>query len=154
MSEVILDTNVFTLLIVGQIKPEKIGSHKRTSIYNNEHYNYLLDILTNYDSILINPNIVTEVDNLLNNFSGDDRYLYLSLTKNIFKVSKEKYIKTSEIVDTWQYEALGITDSALLIMAKECDLLISGDSELCDYAKSSGINVFDFKEYVNLTTYK
>lgn len=154
MSEVILDTNVFTLLIIGQIKPDNIKGHKRTSIYNKEHYRYLLDIVNNYDSILISPNIATEIDNLLNNFSGEDRDLYLNITKNIFKVSTEKYIETKRVVDTWHYDVLGITDTALLLMAEHCDLLISGDSELCDYAKASGINVFDFKEYVNISTYR
>ena len=89
MKHAILDTNVFILLIIGQIKPSNIASHKRTSFYNEEHYKYLIDILRNYDSILINPNIVTEVDNLLNNFTGEDRNLYLTLTKVYFKLAKK-----------------------------------------------------------------
>jgi hypothetical protein len=35
------------------------------------------------------------------------------------------------------------------MMAKESELLISGDSSLCDHAKSLNIKTFDFKEYIN-----
>jgi hypothetical protein len=39
------------------------------------------------------------------------------------------------------------------MMAKDCELLISGDSSLCDYAKSLNIKTFDFKEYLNKKIY-
>ncbi|MDR1149006.1 MAG: hypothetical protein LBK66_10285 [Spirochaetaceae bacterium] len=61
----------------------------------------------------------------------------------------EKYIKTEEVSQNWFFDTLGITDSAILMMAKESELLISGDSSLCDYAKSLNIKTFDFKEYIN-----
>lgn len=154
MREVLLDTNVFILLLIGQIKPENISGHKRTSVYNKDHFDYLLGLISNFDHILISPNVATEVDNLLNNFTGDEKYMYLSLTRHIFKTSIEKYIQTSQVVEQWHYDTLGVTDSAILMMAQNCDLLISGDSELCDYAKSFGIEVFDFKEYVNFSTYQ
>ena len=150
MREVILDTNVFTLFLIGKINPTRIPSHRRTSAYTTEHYNFLINLLSNYDSILFCPNIATEVDNLLNdNLFGEDKYEYLLLTREIFSKSIEKYFETRNIVNDWHYDSVGITDTAILNMAKNCDLLISGDSQLCDYAKAEGIEVFDFKEYVN-----
>ncbi len=150
MREVILDTNVFTLFLIGKINPTKISKHKRTSVYNIEHYEFLIGLLNEFDSILFCPNIATEVDNLLNdNLFGEDKYEYLLLTKEIFSKSIEKYFETRAIVNDWHYDSVGITDTAILNMAKNCDLLISGDSQLCDFAKAEGIEVFDFKEYIN-----
>jgi uncharacterized protein YaiI (UPF0178 family) len=36
-----------------------------------------------------------------------------------------------------------VTDSLLLEYSKECELLITSDSKLSDYAVASGISVFD-----------
>ena len=149
MHDVIIDTNIFILFLVGQINENKIENYTRNSIYSKEDYYFLLDILSKYDRIITSPNILTEVDNILNRINGEDKYRYLALVKNIYKQTIEKYLETERVSQNWFFDILGITDSAIIIMAKECDLLISGDSTLCDYAKSLDIKTFDFKEYMN-----
>jgi predicted nucleic acid-binding protein len=149
MRDVIIDTNVFILFLAGQINENKIKNYTRNSLYTKEDYYLLLNILSNYDRIITSPNILTEVDNILNRITGEDKYKYLILIKTIYNQTIEKYIKTKEISQNWFFDTLGITDSAILMMAKESELLISGDSSLCDYAKSLNIKTFDFKEYIN-----
>ena len=149
MRDVIIDTNIFILFLAGQINENKIGAYTRNSLYTKEDYYFLLNILANYDRIITSPNILTETDNILNRISGEDKYKYLVLAKAIYKQTIEKYIKTETISQNWFFDTLGITDSAILMMAKESDLLISADSSLCDYAKSLNIKTFDFKEYIN-----
>jgi hypothetical protein len=149
MRDVIIDTNIFILFLTGQINENRIKDYTRNSLYTKEDYYLLLNILSNYDRIITSPNILTEVDNILNRITGEDKYKYLILVKTIYKQTIEKYIKTETITQNWYFDELGITDSGLLMMAKECELLISGDSSLCDYAKSSNIKTFDFKEYIN-----
>ncbi|GHT82933.1 hypothetical protein FACS1894137_02820 [Spirochaetia bacterium] len=149
MRDVIIDTNIFILFLVGQINENKIKNYTRNSLYTKEDYYFLLNILSNYDRIITSPNILTEVDNILNRITGEDKYKYLVLVKTIYKQTLEKYIKTDIVSQNWFFDSLGITDSAILMMAKESELLISGDSSLCDYAKSLNIKTFDFKEYIN-----
>ena len=149
MRDVIIDTNIFILFLAGQINKNKIKNYTRNSLYTKEDYHFLLNILSNYDRIITSPNILTEVDNILNRITGEDKYKYLVLVKTIYKQTVEKYIKTDIISQNWFFGSLGITDSAILMMAKESELLISGDSSLCDYAKSLNIKTFDFKEYIN-----
>jgi predicted nucleic acid-binding protein len=149
MRDVIIDTNVFILFLAGQINENKIKNYTRNSLYTKEDYYLLLNIISNYDRIITSPNILTEVDNILNRITGEDKYKYLILIKTIYNQTIEKYIKTKEISQNWFFDTLGITDSAILMMAKESELLISGDSSLCDYAKSLNIKTFDFKEYIN-----
>ena len=64
------------------------------------------------------------------------------------------YIKTIEAIRHYAFYDLGITDSIVLLMAKECDLLISGDSKLCDYARSLELPLIDFKGMVNDFSYR
>lgn len=149
MRDVIIDTNIFILFLAGQINENKIGRYTRNSLYSKEDYYFLLRILADYDRIITSPNIFTEVDNILNRIQGEDKYRYLILVKTIFKQTLEKYIKTETVAENWFFDSLGITDSSILMMATDCDLLISGDASLCDYAKSLNIKTFDFKEYLN-----
>jgi predicted nucleic acid-binding protein len=149
MRDVIIDSNIFILFLAGQINENKIEKYTRNSLYTKEDYYLLLNILTEYDKIITSPNILTEVDNILNRITGEDKYKYLVLVKSIYKQTIEKYIKTETVAQNWFFDSLGITDSSLLMMAKDCELLISGDSSLCDYAKSLNIKTFDFKEYIN-----
>jgi hypothetical protein len=149
MRDVIIDTNIFILFLAGQINENKIKNYTRNSLYTKEDYYLLINILSNYDRIITSPNILTEVDNILNRITGEDKYKYLLLVKTIYKQTIEKYIRTETISQNWYFDTLGITDTAILMMAKESELLISGDSSLCDYAKSLNIKTFDFKEYIN-----
>ena len=149
MHDVIIDSNIFILFLVGQINENKIKDYARNSIYSKEDYYFLLNILSKYDRIITSPNILTEVDNILNRITGDDKYRYLAIVKDIYKQTIEKYLETERVSQNWFFDILGVTDSAIIIMAKECDLLVSGDSTLCDYAKSLDIKTFDFKEYIN-----
>jgi hypothetical protein len=149
MRDVIIDTNIFILFLAGQINENRIENYTRNSLYTKEDYYFLLNILSNFDRIITSPNILTEVDNILNRITGEDKYRYLLLVKTIYKQTIEKYIKTETVSQNWFFGALGITDSAILMMAKESELLISGDSSLCDYAKSLNIKTFDFKEYID-----
>ena len=150
MSSVIIDANILTLLMVGMINPRNICKHKRTSIYNEDDYKMLLHMISEYDQIYTCPNIITEVDNLLNNMTGEYHEKYITNIKNLIEESQEKYMESKSIIKDWHFDAVGLTDSIILLIAKTTDLLISGDSELCDYAKSLNIKTFDFKEYVNI----
>ena len=149
MRDVIIDTNIFILFLVGQINENRIKNYMRNSLYTKEDYYFLLSVLADYDRIITSPNILTEVDNILNRIGGEDKYKYLVLVKTMYKQTIEKYIKTEMITQNWYFDSLGITDSSILMMAKNCELLISGDSSLCDHAKSLNIKTFDFKEYIN-----
>ena len=156
--KIILDTNVFILYLLGTIAPHKIAQHKRTSIYTIKHYDLLIEqfyATGNETLLLICPNIATEVDNLLNNtLYGKDKEAYITLSKKIYEQSIELYIKTIEAIRHYAFYDLGITDSIVLLMAKECDLLISGDSKLCDYARSLELPLIDFKGMVNDLIYR
>jgi len=81
MRDVIIDSNIFILFLAGQINENKIEGYTRNSLYTREDYYLLLNILTRYDRIITSPNILTEVDNILNRITGEDKYKYLVLVK-------------------------------------------------------------------------
>jgi rRNA-processing protein FCF1 len=140
---ILIDTNALVVLLIGIIDPRLIKTHKRTSIYEEEDYNELISVIGKIDNLIVLPNVWTEVDNLLNNFSGNYKFKYVEEISTIIKLTTEKYISTSIATESDYFFELGVTDSILLEYAKKCKLLITSDSKLSDYAIANGIKVYD-----------
>ena len=146
---IIIDTNALILIIIGSIDPRIFKNHKRTSLYDEEDYEYLIKIVGDMKKLVVLPNIWTEADNLLNDFRGQYKDMYISILKNVTKEITEQYIKTSDAVDNDTIYDLGITDTQILTIAKNCDFLITADSKLADYANANGVKVVDLVKRKN-----
>ena len=146
----LIDSNSLVVLLLGTIDPRLINRHKRTSIYEEQDYYELLARIKDFKELVTLPNIWTEVDNLLNNFTGHQKEMYIKSLKKLIQFTSEVYIKTRSITNQDHIYDLGITDSLILMHAKECKLLITSDSKLSDYAEANGINVFDMVKNRNM----
>jgi len=140
---ILIDTNALVVLILGIIDPSLIRKSKRTSIYEVEDFNDLLDVIGNIENIVVLPNIWTEVDNLLNSLGGSYKNQYIQKITETIKNTSEKYIKSETATLNQCFFDLGLTDSLILEYSKECDFLVTSDSRLSDYAHAYGIKVYD-----------
>ncbi len=140
---ILIDTNSLIVLILGLMDPRLINNHKRTSIYEEQDFNDLISVIVRIDNLMILPNVWTEVDNLLNDFGGEQKYQYISRIIETMKLSSEKYIESIKAVQHYTYYDLGLTDSLILECAKGCEFLITSDSGLSDYAIANGVLVYD-----------
>lgn len=147
---IFVDTNALILLIVGLIDKSLISSHKRTSIYDSVDFDNLAFLIGDLEKIVTTPNVLTEVDNLLNNFQKGHRWTYFQLLRELIFKSNEKYLQSKLCLDSNALFELGLTDTGVLEICKECDLLITGDSKLADYASAFGIKVIDLVKIRNL----
>lgn len=145
----LIDSNSLLILILGLMNPSLINKHKKTSIYSEEDFEYLIEVIGNIDSLVVLPNILTEVDNLLNKFKGNYKDLYVEKIIQTIKNTTEQYLESSLIEENYAFYDLGLTDTLILEHAKNCELLITSDSTLSDYARSQGVEVFDLKELIN-----
>lgn len=59
---IVIDTNVLIILIIGGIDTKLISKHKRTNLYDENNYVYILNLIKDFDNLLVLPNIWTEVD--------------------------------------------------------------------------------------------
>ncbi len=139
----VIDTNALVLLIIGTMDKRQISQHKRTSLFDENDFDELLDFIGDIKNLIILPNVWTETDNLLNNFSGNLKYPYIETTIQLIKECTEVYRGTLDVVDKHEYSILGVTDTLLLHSAKEYRALITSDSNLSDTALSNGISVYD-----------
>jgi len=72
---ILIDANALVVLLIGIIDPRLFKTHKTTSIYEEQDYYDLLAIIGDLKNLVVLPNVWTEVDNLLNNFSGNYKYI-------------------------------------------------------------------------------
>ncbi|WP_248724564.1 hypothetical protein [Seonamhaeicola sp. ML3] len=139
----LIDTNSLIILLLGLIDPKLINKHKRTSIYEEQDFNDLLAFIGDFKKLVVLPNVWTEVDNLLNDFNRGHKERYVEEISNTIKTTTEKFLESKIATKSISFFDLGLTDSLLLELSKECELLITSDSSLSDYAIANGIQVFD-----------
>ena len=149
MKDVFIDTNALLLLILGTINKRNIGNHPRLSVYTNSEFYAISELLGKNTRLVSSPNVWTEVDNLCNNIRGDDKIKYQTVLREIIKNSFEKFISSETGVELENFYYIGLTDSIVIELAKTCDILISGDSKMSDYARALGIKVLDLKGLAN-----
>jgi len=140
---IIIDSNSLIVLLLGSIDENLIASHKTTSIYTKQDYHNLVIIIKDLKNLLVLPNIWTEVDNLLNRFAGHYRWTYLTQIREIMSKTTEKYLQSTTGSKSPYFDYVGLTDSLILEIAKDCELLITSDSMLSDYAIANNIVVYD-----------
>lgn len=147
---IVIDTNALVLLIVGLIDPKKIPKHKCLSIYEEQDFLDLVCLIGDFNRLIMLPNIWTEVDNLLNGFTGEDKNFYVQVFQRMIKQSTESYIPSVIGTEHYSFIDIGLTDSLLLRVSLQNDFLITSDSRLADYAKAHGIQVYDIVESRNV----
>lgn len=146
---ILVDSNALVVLLIGIIDPKLFKTHNATSIYDEEDFNDLLNVIEDLKKIVVLPNIWTEVDNLLNSFGGNYRYQYIQKITEMIKITSEQYIDSKTGSECESFFNLGLTDSLVLEKAKSCKLLITSDSKLSDYALAYGIKVYDLVKVKN-----
>jgi len=140
---ILIDANALTILLVGLVDTKLLGRHNRTSIYEEQDFHDLLSVIESFDKLIVLPNVWTEVDNLLNDFSGDHKFTYIEQITQTIKATSEKYIASVKATESDCFSELGITDSLLLEFSKKCKMLVTADSRLSDYATAYGVLVYD-----------
>jgi len=140
---ILIDTNALVVLIIGLMDTKLFKNHKRTSIYEEKDFYDLQAVIGSLDRLIVLPNIWTEVDNLLNGFSGNYKSVYIETISTAIKTTSEKYIESANAIKHTYFAELGVTDSLVLEYSKECYMLITSDSKLSDYAIANGIKVYD-----------
>lgn len=118
-----IDTNTLLLVIIGQVDLRLIEKHSRISMFDQEDFDLLMMEIECLSKLLIIPNVWTEVDNLLNRFSGERFYQYITIFKRLSDKSTEKYFPTQDLEVGDLILGLGLTDTILLKVAKGCDTM-------------------------------
>lgn len=144
MTSIIIDTNLLVLLIVGKTNPNLIEKHKRTRIFQREDYNLLINILMNYDEIVVTPHILTETSNLISQTDESTGKALKKTLSGLLQSQREEFEPSVDLAKHHAYLKLGLTDSAIIKLTASDIPLITTDLKLYLEASKSNKNTINF----------
>ncbi len=145
--EIIIDTAPLVLLLVGLFNPKKIGVLKPTHEYSIKDYELLKKFLANFKSLIITPQILTEVSNMLKNkCSSEFRNIFKKNLQTLIK-SHELYIEKNDILKHTEFKNIGLTDVSVILCYERWDrLILTKDFDFVGICRKRGIPIIHFDE--------
>jgi predicted nucleic acid-binding protein len=141
---VVLDANLLVLLIAGHTDKSLIARHKNLSAYDADGFDLLVETLAEYSQVVLTPNTLTEASNLLRQIGDPYRLRLTLMLRHLIGEHEERYIVSNDAAEEKMFSRLGLTDAALLAVAREHGSLLSADNDLYLAASTEGIEAFNF----------
>lgn len=142
----LLDTNLFVLLIIGMIDKKGVPNNKRTSAYTQEDFEMLLSFIGQFSKIIVTPHIMAETSNLVDVFNkGLKAAPFLIIKKFIEQGSfNEIEMPSIKIINSPGFLQYGLTDSGLVEVASNRYLILTDDLKVANYAYSRSADIINF----------
>jgi len=144
--QVVLDTNLALLLIVGLTNRNYIAKHGRLAAYRVDDYDLLSLLIESYAGIVFCPNVLTETSNLLGQIKEPIRRELYETFATVVELPAvvEKYVGSRDVVRDRPFQRLGLTDAVLLTLSESDGVLLTADLALYLEAKRAGRDAFNY----------
>jgi len=142
--DVLMDTNVLLMYVIGTLDPKLIPTFKRTKIFTVEDYAILCRFLGHFRSIVTTPNILTEVSNLAGQIGEPRRTQVFQIFAQAVKVIPERYVHSTTTTENPTFVRFGLTDSVIMRIAVEEVLVLTDDFKLSQHLERSILAVLNF----------
>jgi rRNA-processing protein FCF1 len=141
---VIVDTNVLLLYVVGSLDKSLISRHKRTRQFTEDDYEILVSLVAEFQTLVTCPNILTEVSNLVAQTDQSTAISLLTLLRSLVQPLREIHLPSREVCSTEQFAKLGLSDAAIVEIARENFLVLTDDFRLTQFLLTRQIDVLNF----------
>ena len=143
----LLDTNVLLLVIVGQLKPSLIGTHRRLKDFDQDDFVLVDQLSAQTLQHISTPHILAEVSNFLGSGSQELVDGGTSAMADYIAVLDEIYAPARDLAATIEFHALGLTDAAIYHLAQSDTRVISMDFHLCNRLAAKEIDVINPRHF-------
>lgn len=142
----LLDTNLFVLLVIGLINRKEIQENKRTKAYTTEDFDILFKFIESFQKIVVTPQILAETSNLTDVFNKELKAAPFLVIKRLLQegLFNEEVLPSIEIVQTPGFKQYGLTDSGLVEVAAGKYLILTDDLKVAAYAYSRSADIINF----------
>lgn len=143
-AELLIDTNLLVLFVVGSVNRERIESFKRTRQYSKADYELLLRVLAGFQPLYTLAHVMAEVSNLTD-LTGRERLRARHVLKETLTILLEPEMPSVRAAQSAPYGSLGLVDAAIAALAREykCAVL-TDDLDLYSALSREGIAVLNF----------
>lgn len=144
--DLLIDANILVLYLVGSLDPSLISKHKRTNQFGVKDYRLLDDVVRQFKKLVATPNVLTEASNMVAQIGGKETVTRLRVVlARIVEALDEHYVPSTQASKVEEFRRLGLTDAALLFLAKQDRLLVlTDDRHLYDALQKRGIAAINF----------
>lgn len=145
-SAVVLDTNLSILLIVGMTDARLIAAHKRLGAYSAGDFDLLRRVLAPVQRIVVTPNTLTEVSNLLGQIGEPARSRLFETFAGWIRLSDERTVPSAAVSANKVFVRLGLTDAVVLeVLDRDHEIaLLTADLDLYLAALRAGRRAENF----------
>ncbi len=141
---ILIDTNILLLYFVGAVNRARISKFNRTEKFTPEDYDLLLEVISFFSKRVTTPNILTEVNSLINQLGEPERSQCLVLFSRSIALLDENYIPTKIVSQRSEFMRFGLTDCGILELAYNQYLVLTDDLKLAVHLQSQGVDVVNF----------
>ncbi|MDR3555733.1 MAG: PIN domain-containing protein [Syntrophobacteraceae bacterium] len=142
--DLIVDTNLLVLFVVGTTDRNLIARHKRLKAFSDDDFDLLCEIIACSRQVFVTPNTVSETSNLLGHIDEPARTRIFETFRVLLLTTPEEYVESGIACNAREFLRLGITDSALLHIADESRTILTTDLDLYLSALSRGLVAHNF----------
>jgi hypothetical protein len=150
--EIILDTQLLVLYVVGLASPRYIRQHKRLKdVYTEADFDLLAGMLAQASRVILTVNVFTEASNLLSSYINEPaRTRIMEKFRQLILIGGEQYVPSESAAGRPEFVRLGLADAALLEADDPSRILLTADFPLYDAALRSGRRAENFNHHRGL----
>jgi len=148
MRSVLLDTNLFLLLIVGLYNKDLIGKHKRTKNFITEDFDLLVEAIDGYEILWVTSHCLAEVSKLLKQTHDDQAKELMAFFSTFIAKAKESHIPKEVIFRNDVLVRLGVADTGIVIKSKRVSCVFTVDFDLYNEISREGNKVVNFNHLI------
>ena len=139
-ARIALDANILLVLAFGSVDAGLLGKRRRVREYCPDDYKTALDIVSEYQQIVIYPQMSSL--NALIFFRMMSDFREKQWLKSFLEIDERacirEYVPSKEAASLEQYRYLGVADCSLLSLVDEDTVLLTADSKL--YLAAADLN--------------
>lgn len=143
--DILIDTQLLVLLVVGLASRDFIGKHKRLQDYSVSDFDALLQLIAPPVRLILLPNILSEASNFLDHLGEPIRSETFNVFAELIKLEAEIYVPSAVAAALPIFIRLGLTDAACLSGETGDAALLTADTELYLVALGGGRKALHFR---------
>jgi hypothetical protein len=142
---IILDTKPFLFYLAGRYDFDSIGKTPLTEEYRKEDFEILNDFISKFKRIVITPQILAEVSNIINTKIPKNNFvIFINKIIKILLDAEEMYINKNDILKREEIK-LGITDVSILTLCERSDqIILTKDLVFANLCLDKGLPIIHF----------
>ncbi len=130
MRSVLLNTNLFLLLVVGLHDRTLVGRHRRTRDFIPEDFDLLVDSIDRYEVLWVTSHCLAEVSNLLRQTHERQARELMQFFQRFMAAFRESHMPKEILANSNVFVRLGVADTSIVAKSRRVSCVLTTDLDL------------------------